>query len=503
MPETLPALLHAAARRNPAATALAWKVTRWSYAELEQAVAATAAFLRANGCQPGDRVALLFRNVPQYVAAYYGALVAGCVAVPLNPHEHAIVLARHLRHCRARQLIGDPAHPEWNALADIAPTEQLSLVEIPCEDYAGARADYLRLLAAPPMPAAAAPDPWAPASIIYTSGTTGQPKGVVLSHLNLAANTLAINQYLRITAADRGMAVLPFQFSYGNSVLHTHLAAGAELLLEDSMAYPHAVLQRMAEAGVTGFSGVPSTYALLLSRCELREFDLRALRYVTQAGGPMPRASVARLREALPHARFFAMYGQTEATARLSYLPPERQDDKPGSVGVAVPGVRLAVVRPDGTTAASGEMGEICARGPNVMLGYLDDDAATRAVLRDGWLHTGDLGHWDEDGFLYIDGRAVEMIKVGAFRVSPQEVEEAIASLAGVAEVAVGAVPDELLGQAIRAVIVPREGATLDARAVKAHCRQQLAMYKIPKQIEFAQALPYTATGKVQRLRLG
>jgi acyl-CoA synthetase (AMP-forming)/AMP-acid ligase II len=495
-------LLEASARRRPGTAALSWKTARWSYADLASAMNATAGFLRSNGRAPGDRIALLFRNSPHYVAAYYGALAAGCVTVPLNPHEHAQVLARQMEHCGARMLFGDPAHPEWGAIAELAQSSGVNAIEIEAEDDVGTLARYLRQMGSRTGGSGAAPKVDALATVIYTSGTTGHPKGVMLSHGNLASNTVSIVQYLGLRADDRGMAVLPFQFSYGNSVLHMHLAAGAELLLEDSIAYPHAVLQRMADAGVTGFSGVPSTFALLLARCELSAFDLSRLRYLTQAGGPMPKANIQRLREQLPHARLFVMYGQTEAAARLSFLPPVRLDDKAGSVGVAIPGVELTVVRADGTKTNPNEVGEIVARGPNVMQGYLNDAEATREALRGGWLHTGDLGHLDDDGFLYIDGRAVEMIKVGAFRVSPQEIEEVIAALPAVAEVGVTAVPDELLGQAIKSVIVLKPGASLDARAVKAHCRQQLAMYKVPKIVEFADTLSYTATGKVRRLGL-
>jgi len=500
--ETLTALLQASVERQPDAPALAWKTARWTYSDLAGAIAATAAFLQGRGRGKGDHIALLFRNSPHYVAAYYGAMAAGCVTVPLNPHEHAQVLTRQMEHCQARMLLGDPAHPEWNAIAELAAASGIDAIEIPAEDDAGTLARYLRQMGGAAISHDDAHDGDAPATIIYTSGTTGRPKGVVLSHRNLAANTGSIVQYLGIRPDDRGIAVLPFQFSYGNSVLHTHLAAGAELLLEDSIAYPHAVLQRMADEKVTSFSGVPSTFALLLSRCDLTAFDLSRVRYLTQAGGPMPKANILRLRAQLPNARLFIMYGQTEAAARLSYLPPERLDDKLGSVGIAIPGIELAVMRPDGTRANANEVGEITARGPNVMQGYLRDPEGTREALRGGWLHTGDLGHFDDDGFLYIDGRAVEMIKVGAFRVSPQEVEEAIAALPGVAEVGVTGIPDELLGQAIKAVLVMKEGSSLDARTVKAHCRQHLAMYKVPKIVEFTGALPYTATGKVRRLGL-
>jgi len=501
--DTLPALLAASARHWPDSPALSWKNARWSYSDLVGAMSAVATFLRRQGRTPGDRVALLFRNSPHYVAAYYGTLAAGCVAVPLNPHEHAQALRHQMEHCQARLLVGDTSHPEWGTISELVDAIGIDAIEIAAEDDAGTLSRFLKQLGGRTAEVEAALAPESLATIIYTSGTTGHPKGVMLSHRSLATNTASIVEYLELDANDRGIAVLPFQFSYGNSVLHMHLAVGAELLIEDSFAYPHAVLQRMTQKGVTGFSGVPSTFTLLLSRCDVSAFDLSQLRYITQAGGPMSRATILQLREKLPMARLFVMYGQTEASARLSYLPPERLDDKLGSVGMAISGVELAVLRADGKGTNPDEVGEIVARGPNVMQGYLNDAAGTRETLRDGWLHTGDMGHFDSDGFLYIDGRSVEMIKVGAFRVSPQEVEEVIAAIPGVAEVGVAAIPDDLLGHAVKAVVVLRAGERLDARSVKAHCRRNLAMYKVPKIVEFAATLPYTVTGKVQRLRLG
>jgi acyl-CoA synthetase (AMP-forming)/AMP-acid ligase II len=340
-----------------------------------------------------------------------------------------------------------------------------------------------------------------PAMMIYTSGTTSRPKGVLLSNGNLVANARAIAAYLRITPNDKVLCGLPFHFSYGSSVLNSNLISGAQLLLEDNFAFPQQTLKKMQEEGVTGFPGVPSTFALLLGRCQLSDFDLSKLRYLTQAGGSMPRAQIEKLRQQLPHTQVFIMYGQTEATARLSYLSPEHLEAKLGSVGMPLPGVEIEV-RSEGKVVATGETGEICAHGPNIMLGYWREPELTAQVLRDGWLHTGDLGHLDSEGFLYIDGRAVEMIKVGAFRVSPQEVEEVLATFPGVEEVAVTGIADEVLGQSIKAVIVLREGAPADLRGIKGHCRQYLASYKVPKIVEFAAVLPRTASGKVQRFKL-
>jgi long-chain acyl-CoA synthetase len=496
------------ARTRAAAPALLWHGREWSFTDLACAMAAARDALLARGLPRGARVALLVRNSPQYVASYYGVLAAGAVAVPLNPQEHASVLGRQIAHCGAALLIGEPAHPEWSALRATAEQAGVRTIAITTPDDADFAATFARELGREePGEGGSAggggttlnPDDLA--CIIYTSGTTGKPKGVMLSHANLAANTAAIIEYLGVTSADRGLCVLPFHFSYGNSVLQSHLLAGAMLLLEDNFAFPHLTLQRMQDHAITGFAGVPSTFALLLGRCALGDYDLKALRYVTQAGGPMPRPLIERLAAQLPHVRLFIMYGQTEATARLTYLPPEKLSAKLGSVGIPVPGVEI-VLRRDGVPVPAGENGEICARGPNIMQGYWNDPETTAQVLQDGWLRTGDLGHLDSDGFLYIDGRSAEMIKVGAFRVSPQEVEEAIAALTGVEEVGVTSIPDEMLGQAVKAVIVRHAGATLDDRAVKLHCRQRLAAYKVPKLVEFVAAMPRTSSGKIQRFKL-
>jgi long-chain acyl-CoA synthetase len=489
------------AERAGSATALTWRGTRWSYWDLHAAIAEASASLRGRAPARGARVALLVRNSPQYVALFYGTLAAGLVAVPLNAHERASVLARQIEHCTASLLIGATDHPEWPALSAAAASAGCAVLGIAPRDDESALEQFMRDLAGPRASNAEPPKAHELACIIYTSGTTGRPKGVMLSHGNIAANAAAIIAYLGITSADRGLCVLPFHFSYGNSVLHSHLLAGAELVLEDNLAYPHLTVQRLQDEAITGFAGVPSTFALLLGRCNLREFNLSKLRYLTQAGGAMPRPLIERLRAELPHVQLYIMYGQTEATARLTYLPPTELPAKLGSVGIPVAGIEIDV-QLDGRSLPADEIGEICARGASIMQGYWNDDTATREVLREGWLHTGDLGHRDADGYLYIDGRSVDMIKVGAYRVSPQEIEEVIAAVPGVEEVCATAMSDDLLGQAVKVVIVRRDGADVDERAVKAHCRQHLAAYKVPKLVEFVSVMPRTASGKIQRFKL-
>lgn len=493
-------LIHAvesAVRAAPGAPAVATRDTVWTYRELASAVDAAQRALCARSARRGSRIAMLLSNSPQYVAIYYGAMAAGRVAVPLDTHEKRRTLTQQIRHCGASLLCGDPAHPEWAAVSADAAEHGVDSMQIPRHtgpDSAAAFIELLRVSRSAEPPSHIEADE--PAAIFFTSGSTAHPKGVVLSHRNLLSNAQAIAGYLQLTASDRGLCLLPVHFAYGNSVLNSHLACGARVALEDSLAAPPSILQRIQDEAITGLAGVSSTFSVLRARTQPGKFDLSTLRYMTQAGGAMPRGLSAWLRQELPAARLFLMYGQTEATARITYLPPERLSEKPASVGIPIEGVELEIVRA-GAPAAPMEIGEIRIRGPNVMLGYWQDAQASAQALRDGWLYTGDLGHRDAEGFLYIDGRLSDLIKTGPYRVSAAEIEEVIASLAGVQEVAVTAIADEVLGHTLKAVVVA--DAELDARRIQTHCRTQLASYKVPRVIELASSLPRTASGKVRR----
>jgi len=473
---------------------------RITYGALWSRIGAIAGFLRSRGLDPHDRVALLMENSVAYVATYYGVLAAGGAVVALNSATKAVDLLNWVSHSGARFLFVDGRHPELSAVVSgcrdkveiISFGGSIEGVGDGGKIFSEGNSDFS-------MASVKAEDL---AAIIYTSGTTGQPKGVMLSHGNLSANVQSILEYLKLSERDRIVNVLPLYYSYGNSVLHTHLAAGGTIIFEDNLVYPHRVVQRLVSEKATGFSGVPSTFALLLSRVKLEESDLSGLRYLTQAGGPMPPAVTERLRRAVPHAQVFVMYGQTEATARLSYLPPERLEEKMGSIGIAIPGVELQVRLENGSPAGDGQVGEIWARGANVMSGYWRDPETSAKVLSDGWLRTGDMAHRDADGFLFIQGRQSDMIKSGAHRIHPKEIEEAIAELDGIAEVAVVGIADDILGQVIKAFVVARPGIKLDVMQIKAHCQRRLAAYKIPKQIEFVTELPRTASGKIKKFLL-
>jgi len=492
--QPLVARLEDTADAFPRRIALQQAQRRLDYAGLRDAASRFARSLRARGVEPGDRVALILHNGIEAAIAWYGIWRAGAVVVPLNAQARERDFVPWLRHSGARLLVHGAGHDE--AARAAGETGVPTLVTAGDGDPALAFAANDIAGAEPPMP-----DAGALAAILYTSGTTGAPKGVALNHRNLAANTASILDYLRLGSDDSTVSALPFYYAYGASVLHTHLAVGARVVLEDNVVFPHLITEALARERATGFSGVPSTFALLLDRGQLDQHDLSSLRYLTQAGGAMAPALASRVREAFPQARLFVMYGQTEASARLTCLAPERLGDKLGSVGTPIAGVELQVRREDGSEAAVDEPGEVWARGDNVMTGYWQAPEATAATLVDGWLRTGDLGHHDADGFLWLAGRRSDMIKTGAHRVHPQDVEEVIAELPGVREVGVTGLDDPLLGQVVAAFVV-RDGDAPSDMAIKAHCRQRLAGYKIPKRVAFVAELPKTASGKIRRTAL-
>jgi acyl-CoA synthetase (AMP-forming)/AMP-acid ligase II len=321
----------------------------------------------------------------------------------------------------------------------------------------------------------------------------------MLSHANLLVNMRSILGILPVVENDQCLVVLPFYYSFGNSILTTHLASGASLVLQNNIAFPRRVLERIGRDKISALYGVPLSFSLLFGKGVAADMDLSSLRYLAQAGGPMRPAQIEQLRRVLPGTDIFIMYGQTEATARLTCLPPDTLDTKPGSAGKAIPDVEIQIRSADGLTVECGESGEIWARGPNVMMGYWNDPSESAQVLRDDWLWTRDRGHLDEDGYLYIEGRSSDMIKIGANRVSPDEIEEVILGLDGIEDVGVVGIHDVVLGQSVLAVVVPKLGFDITELKVKAYCLKQLATYKIPKKIVLADNLPRTSTGKLQR----
>ena len=337
------------------------------------------------------------------------------------------------------------------------------------------------------------------AEIIFTSGSTGEPKGVMISHKNIMANTDSIIDYLNLTPNDIIGIVLPFFYCYGLSLLHTHLKVGGSIVLNNSFIFLGSVINDLKNFKCTGFAGVPSHFQILLKKSQnFKNTEFPDLRYVTQAGGKLHSIFIEEFINAFPKIDFFVMYGQTEATARLSYLPPQRLKGKISSIGQAIPGVTLKVVNSQGKMVHTNEEGELLAKGDNIMLGYYKDKKGTENTLKNGWLHTGDIAKVDADGFIYIVARKKEIIKVGGKRVSPKEIEAVILSVREVVDCTITGIPDEILGEAIQATIVLQGKTDQDQmkERILYTCSEKLAMFKIPQKIVFESSITMSSTGK-------
>lgn len=472
-----------------------------SYGELRAMARSVAAYLHLVGGQKGDRVLLIADNSLFWVAAYLGTIKAGLVAVPLPRDTEDLgylvdntaariaiaqssVVAKQRAALTGLHVITDREMP---ALANLVTQVSIGLV---CREMNGRETETEI-------------DSHDLAALMFTSGSTGRPRGVMVSHANIMANTESIIEYLALSEADRVMAVLPFHYCFGASLLHTHLRVGGTLVIDHRFQYPETIVQRMIEAECTGFAGVPSHYQLLLRSSSLRERSFPRLRYLQQAGGHLAPKFVRELRTALPRTAIFVMYGQTEATARLACLPPACLDEKLGSIGKAIPGVTLHVLDDSGMPVVPGEVGEIVAEGKNITQGYWRAPAESAKTFRDGKLYTGDLATVDDEGFIYLKDRAKDFLKCGGNRVSCREVEDRLLEFSGIVEAAVIGVPDDVLGECVRAFVVPRNGEQNGLREeLDLFCKKNLAPHLFPKQVVFVAALPKNSAGKVLKAEL-
>jgi acyl-CoA synthetase (AMP-forming)/AMP-acid ligase II len=477
--------------------------TRVSYAQIDAKADGFAVWLAANGTRKGDRVVLLLENSPDYIVAYYGILKAGAVAVPLSLDIKAGTLRPLLDELEPSAIVssarGEQALKELEPI--LAPRTKLVL-KTPrmkwvaavnaWEDAAGSYAGELPNYKTSPADLA---------SIIYTSGSTGKPKGVMLSHANIVANVHSICTCLRITQDDIQMVVLPFNYVMGKSLLNTHFAAGATVVINNNFAWPASVVKQMADEKVTSFSGVPSTYAYLLHRSPLAKYRdrLSSLRYCSQAGGHMADRIKTDLRAILPpHTEIVIMYGATEAAARLTYLEPAMFGAKQGSIGKPIPGVEIRVMDKQGREVDTGETGELIASGANIMMGYWKDTESTARVLDGSGYHTGDYGYRDKDGFLFVNGRQDEMLKVGGHRVSLVEIEEAILATGEFIEAVVLGLPDPLMGNRLAAVVVSKD-KDRGGNDLLSTLAGRLPRLKLPGEVRQVRSLPKNSSGKIDR----
>ena len=505
-------LLRESAQRSPQKEALVHGEDRLSFSEVARQAEALAGALCSVGLRRGDRMGIYLEACIPQVISIFGISRAEAVYVPINALLHAEQVAHIARDCSMKGLITTKA--KLASLVDV-------LLQIPS-------LEFLVVVGEGGLPAVSKPayryeefcEFESPSvlrevntekdlgAILYTSGSTGKPKGVMLSHANVVAGSRIVSTYLGITENERILAVLPFSFDAGMNQLMTAFEKGATCILIN-FVFAREIVQVLLKEKVTGLAGVPTLWSLLAQpNSTLAKQPLPHLRYITNTGGAMPQAVLKVLRHALATTKIFLMYGLTEAF-RSTYLPPEELDRRPTSMGKAIPNTEILVLNENGQLCKPGEVGELVHRGPTVSLGYWNRPEDTARALRPNPLlppeladcervcYSGDLVKMDEDGFLYFVGRRDTMIKSSGFRISPTEVEEVLFQSGKLRGAAVIGIPDETLGQSIKAFVVPRDGEPLDMDSLTTYCAEKMPRYMVPKAFEVLTELPKTSSGKV------
>jgi long-chain acyl-CoA synthetase len=498
----LAVMVRESARRTPGKPAVILGETKISYAQLDAQSDRVAAALSAAGVAPGDRVGLQLPNIPQFVIAYFGILKAGGVVVPMNVLLKAPEIEFQLRDSGARSLItfGGCLDDAAKAAASAAvPSLYVAAGTTPL--VAGVPFDTL-LAGDQPGPQLAVRSPADPAVIIYTSGTTGVPKGAVLSHITLYMNADIPGRLFGFGDDDVVVVALPLFHVFGlSSIMNTCVLLGGTMSLVPRFEAA-AVLDVIQRDRATVFEGVPTMFIALLQAPGLASYDLSSLRVAISGGAPIP-AEIIDSFERRFGVTILEGYGLSE-TASTTTFNVSAAERKIYSVGKPIWGVSVQVWDSQGRPLPPGaeQVGEIVVRGPNVMSGYHNNPEATAEAFADGWFHTGDLGYFDDDGFLFIVDRIKDLIIRGGYNVYPREVEEAIYTHPAVAEAAVIGVPDATMGEEVHAIVAVRNGQSVTEDELIDFVKQRVAAYKYPRTVEFRDSLPKGATGKILKKEL-
>jgi long-chain acyl-CoA synthetase len=502
----LAVMLSDTARREPDRLAVIDGNRTFTYGELHAAAQKVARYLSIRGVQPADRVALTIPNIAEFPIVYYGILQAGAVVVPLNAMLKRDEVAYHLRDSGAKAYFctlpgGDD--DAWRGFQSATACEHL--VTIGAQGASTPEGTPL----ADVLGEVDSGDQFWPteatdtAVILYTSGTTGKPKGAELTHANMVMNAFVQNRLLDARADDIHLVTLPLFHSFGQTVqMNAGFAVGATLVLLPRFNAA-AALDLIARHSVSVFAGVPTMYWALLAAADQSEqcVDLSGLlRLAISGGAAMPVEVLARFEKVFGVA-IREGYGLSETSPTVTSNPLERPN-KPGSIGQPIWGIEARLIDRDWNEVAEGEAGELAVRGHNVMKGYLGRPEATAEVIRDGWFRTGDIATRDEDGYYFIIDRAKDLIVRGGFNVYPREVEETLGAHPDVSLVAVVGVPDDRVGEEVKAFVIRRPGSELTADDLIAWCRERLAAYKCPRSVEFRESLPMNATGKLLKREL-
>ena len=525
---TLGQMLDDAAARDPSHEAIVFRDERLSYGELKTRADAFALGLVALGLEPGDHVVLWMPNRVEWNVAHLGIAKAGCVTVTCNSRYKAFEVEYVLRQSDAKALIladrFDAAGIDYlDLLREICPdidssARSLSSSRLPALRHvivlgarvpAGSRSwsdiDELGRGSDPGMLDRIGVRPEDPAAMLYTSGTTGEPKGCLLSHGNVYYKCRVYTALHDWTARDRSFVPVPYFHIFGcmGGTAANCLVGSTQVVMD---VFEPAAAMRLIEAErVTVFSGVPTMFITILGHPDFGRYDLRSLRTGSIGAAPVP---VEIMRRILDSERGLGMdalvvYGLTEATGGTHWTRPSDPIEKRvTTVGLPTPEIEDRVVDPvTGTPLGPGEEGEVCVKGPTMMMGYYKKEQATAEKLRDGWLHTGDMGVKDREGYLKITGRLTDMIIVGGFNTYPAEIENFFLRHPKVLDVSIVGVPDPIMGEAVMAFVIPKAGGTLTVDEIAAFARGKIANFKVPKYVEIVDSFPLTGSGKVQKFK--
>jgi acyl-CoA synthetase (AMP-forming)/AMP-acid ligase II len=452
-----------------------------SAAEIRDGVLASAEAFLSAGLQAGEAMLISCALSPASTLAYLGAMYAGLVPILLEERalassgESLFIKAR----CRAIWTGGNPPC-DW--------------IERRCALHFSGLSE--RRSAS--LPSASPRGETDLAALMPTSGSTGVPRLVRVTHANLTANTEAIIRSQSLGQDERAMLILPLNYCFGASVIHSHLYQGGSVVFDSRFMFPDKVLRAINTYACTTFAGVPTVYNVLAGRSSIRSIPMPSLRRFLQAGGPLSPQGIQTIRDIVPTAHFFVMYGQTEATSRISCLPALQLEDKMGSVGLPLDNLMLRIFDEEGRELPNGQIGEVRVKGPSICDGYFDDPEETARKFSDGWLRTGDLGELDPEGYLWIRGRKGDFMKIRGVRVSFAEVEAKVAATPGVYECAAVSVPHAEAGEALALFIVPEN----EASDLPDRIRRAIPPHWTCSAVNLVQDLPKTSNGKIARYRL-
>lgn len=444
-------------------------------ADLKRMIAQFGALLLSAGLEKGDRVLIGCNLSISSALAYLGTMYGGLVAVPVDERVLATSALALIEATGAKAV--------WSETG----------LGSDCAGVVCLQGDLANAPCLSPQPANCEPADLA--ALMATSGSTGVPRFVKVSHENLIANTEAIIRSQRLGTDETAMAILPLSYCFGASLLHSHLYAGGSVVFDRRFMFPDKVLQSVGEFACTTFAGVPTVYNQLLRRSNLRKMSFPKLRRFLQAGGALAPERINEMRAAMPHVGFYVMYGQTEATARISCLEPERWEEKAGSVGRPLDNLTVLIVDDEGNVVPRGMVGELLAKGSSICPGYWNDPEETGRVFSNGWLRTGDMARQDEEGHLWIVGRRGAFLKIRGTRVSFAEVEGTVAAIPGVYECGACAVAHPEAGEALMLLVVPERGKPLETEEI----RKKLPAHWTIDSIRQVSELPKTSNGKLAR----